>query len=162
MKVSKKLLLENPDKTIREVFPELFINPTGWYKHKYNSHHKWLMHYDSKTDKKCGFNVIGEWQNYFDNDYYIQKYCVKATHKEVKTALIKEAERRGLISDKPINYKLPNGIGYSRCSSKEELIFKDNKLWLGYFNIFDNGTWAEIIETISKEEAEKILNKKIV
>lgn len=164
MKVSKKLLLENPDKTIRKVFPELFkikLEVGKWYIHKSGGF--WCI--DSELDKNGKAFVYG-----FSCDftYFYRKLCntiyleKETTLKEVETALIKESERRGLISDKPLHYILPYGIGYSRCSIKEEFVFKDNKLYLGNFDIFNNGKWAEIIEIITKEEAEKILNKKIV
>lgn len=159
MKISKKLLLENPDKTIIEVFPELFemkLEVGKWYKTDFGD----IINYTGDLYNSYGISFNGYW---YDNGWIMEKSSLKpAKHEEVETVLIKEAEKRGLISDKPLYYKLPYGVGYSRYSSKKEFIFKDNKLYLENFDIFNNGQWAKIIETITKEEAEKILNKKII
>lgn len=88
-----------------------------------------------------------------------------ATDKEVEEALIKEAKRRGFVEGaKYIGF---NGDGDELYDGA--LVRDGYKYWkyhnllscgLGY--IFHNGKWAELIKTITKEEAEKKLGKKIV
>jgi len=115
---------------------------------------------------KYGFNGYG-----FDNE---NKFCdLKnddwtsnlslwrlATEQEVKTALINEAKKRGLIDG---NY-IKSTNGYLGLVNDGNWIYSQNANCLYYagFILFNNGKWAEIIETITKEEAEKLLNKKII
>ena len=90
----------------------------------------------------------------------------KATKEEIETALIAEAKRRGFEKGVMVNQKpayLGNGspsvvinggtFGFSAEYSN---------MHLGGTGIYNNGKWAEIIPTMTKEEAEKKLNVKIV
>lgn len=83
--------------------------------------------------------------------------------KEVKQALIKEAEKRGF--KKGVRYNAEY-LGYD---GQDKLLITSNDFKLTYntllidnYEIFKNGIWAEIIETITKEEAEKQLGKTII
>lgn len=87
----------------------------------------------------------------------------KATDKEVEEHLIKEAERRYKVPC-PIQY-LDSDInvlqGYSLNYDPENDTLGASGFGAGDF-IYQKGQWAEIISTITKEEAEKKLNCKIV
>lgn len=77
-----------------------------------------------------------------DNDlYWYSKNFKPATEEEFGKLLIKQAERIGYKGE--INYKF-NNLANRDCV------------------IFNNGKWAEIIETITKADAEKLLNKIII
>jgi hypothetical protein len=108
-----------------------------------------------------GVNYLGEfvckeknWTNGFDG-------WKEATTEEWESALIAEAKRRGYKNG---NYECLHCAEYT-YEATDNLFFENNEVWLGnksYCNmIFNNGVWAEIIKTISKEEAEKQLGCKI-
>jgi len=104
---------------------------------------------------KYGFNGYG-----FDNE---NKFCnLKndewtsvlslwrlATEQEVKTSLINEAKKRGLIDG---NY-IKSTNGERGLVNDGNWIYDENvnKLYYAGFILFDNGKWATIIETITKE-----------
>ena len=115
-----------------------------------------------------GFDSDGKWVD-DDGDFWGNAYndiSRPATDKEVETALIKEAKKRGFKEG--ITVKGCDGrIG--KRTAEHYLYFKeDNNIqsceWDGLDNclIFDNGKWATIIETITKEQAEKELGKTII
>lgn len=153
MKVSKKLLLENPDKKIREVFPELFkikLEVGFWY----NSG-KCLFNYQ-KGINVYGFDKLG-WVN--SSWTWDDTPAKPATHQEVFEALKKEA------------LKKYSGKSFTPIGLDKKIEFQDvdfeyflelGVIYSDGYEIFNKGIWAEIIETITKEEAEKILNKKII
>ena len=87
---------------------------------------------------------------------------VLATEKEVETALIQEAKKRGFKEGVRFRSAHANAtysiLGYSlefdgslHCQRNAGCIFNT-----------DNGKWAEIIETITKKDAERELGKKII
>tara|TARA_R110000851_G_scaffold315015_1_gene477269 strand:- start:28 stop:540 length:513 start_codon:yes stop_codon:yes gene_type:complete len=88
---------------------------------------------------------------------------IPATDEEVEQALIKEAKKRGF--DKGVVADLTFcGHRVSDAKIREES-YSYNGRWLSIDNyiIFQEGKWAEIVtETITKEEAEKELGKKII
>lgn len=92
----------------------------------------------------------------------------KATKEEIQAHLIEEAKRR---------YKVGDSIkclysGKIKTVMEEKSIFDNlqnnsNSFWHDgceptNCQVYKNGIWAEIIQTITKEEAEKQLGKKIV
>lgn len=83
----------------------------------------------------------------------------EATNQEVEEALIKEAVRRGYHIDKPTHFNYLNGAGYLQNPSKNEFIFKNGILYLWDIKIFENGKWAEIIPTLSPQQAEEKLKE---
>jgi hypothetical protein len=119
-----------------------------------------------RIEKIEGNRIIGYGVGYrektWDTEYYAGKsYCRLATDKEVEQALIKEAKRRGFNFE--VNFKfIESGVNHShlRKVAKVGCTFKyeDGRLQtLGYgdWTIYNNGKWATIIETITKEQAEK-------
>jgi len=84
----------------------------------------------------------------------------KATDKEVETALIKEAKRRGFKEGNDIGDF--NGIGSELIhSSSSQFSPSTNMFFRGGFCVFNEGKWATI-KTITKEQAEKELGKTII
>jgi len=85
--------------------------------------------------------------------------AIPATHKEVETALIEEAEKRGL---KPLNHRcLRDGLIWED-NIGGAYQFIDKALGIGASIAFEDGKWATITETITKEQAEKELGKTIL
>ena len=89
-----------------------------------------------------------------------------ATNKEVEEALIKEAKRRGFKEGVRIKSKWMPNISANKLNgkfmfdNKFELCVATNGLMI--YTIFQNGFWAAIVETITKEQAEKELGKTIL
>lgn len=169
MEITKEQVLEmynwgnSTDKLkVKEWFPEAFALEVGkWYQYDkkdilFNFQGKYSVQNDSGA---YGFNSLDEWHENLGVD--LRDPLREATHDEVSDALIREARKRG-YSDK--NYHcLSNSKTYYHTGDK--FTFEEGKLFhgIGFRNIvFEDGKWAEIIETITKEEAEKLLNKKII
>jgi hypothetical protein len=92
--------------------------------------------------------------------------CQEATPQEIESALICEAKKRGY---KDGNYKCMSTVGRTHKHNFDYIYdFYDNIVFTGWNEndqrniIFKDGQWAKIIETITIQEAEKLLNKKIV
>jgi hypothetical protein len=167
MKITKEFIKENENKTMREVFPEVFENfKTGWFKHKNGLHQKWFWYVDFKTLENYGVNSVGSWQTNSDKMYlYIKKYCEPMSESEVFEALKNEAARRGFVEGayfKSTNDEYGDKIIEAYKTITFGHVISDNKLLFCNRSIFENGIWATIIETITKDEAEKQLGKKIV
>lgn len=146
-------------------FPKAFIDEltiNKWYKADN------ILIYITKINEGkvygYGFEAVNtqlRWWGSDDNDeWYLSNYR-EATHDEVSNDLIREAKKRGY---KDGNYHcLSNSKTYYNISDK--FTFEDDKLFHGTVLrnvVFADGEWAEIIETITKEEAEKLLNKRII
>jgi len=124
-----------------------------------------------------GFDSDGKWVD--DNgDFWGNAYndiTRPATDKEVETALIKEAKKRGFKEG--VKFK---GLRFNRESTFEEWSLSSDREYKKYSShinglnfrdsthgvfelLFINGKWADIIiETITKEQAEKELGKTII
>jgi len=166
------------DECLKEWFPEAFEKPFSlnkWYKSK--NHPKMLVY---PTEENIEGHLYGYGFNNYGDFISITKesasnclcnstakdYLKEATTEEVKEALIAEAKKIGYKNG---NYKC---LLITQCTNKVKDTFhfnhKENMLFHGASPneannvVFRNGKWAEIIETISREEAEKLLNKKII
>jgi len=111
------------------------------------------------------FNTISKFL--FGNQSNICKYF-EMTNQEVEQAFKNEAVRRGF----------KEGVYFKECKRQSSVcivegICNQNMYFIEYEDgeevllsggraIFCNGIWAEIIPTKTKEEAEKLLNCKIV
>lgn len=88
-----------------------------------------------------------------------------ATYEEVGNALIEEAVRRGYKNGNHDCLLMPN---VTHKDTDEVFYFNDitERLHIGESGssniVYTNGKWADILETITLEEAEKLLNKRIV
>lgn len=149
---------------VKEWFPEAFkpvLEVGKWHKTKFVLIN--ITNIDEKG-KVYGYGwdlCSGIWYG-SDNDDWGVDNAIEATESEVFEALKNEAVRRG--------YKNGNHYCLNSCITekkvKDNYFFDYGNLWYGT-NIsancvFKKGKWAEIIPTISKEEAEKLLNKKII
>lgn len=158
--ITKKQLTQLREYTrlIEDWFPEAFKNELEvgkWYVRKNN------------IEKSLVFKVSKLGYGWFDGMYSEKEYWsiedvhnwTEATPQEIRTALIAEAEKR---------YK---NACYIECFSSGRQYLKGdtyqyyqdtNDLYSNGCILFRNGNWATIVETITKEEAEKLLNKKII
>lgn len=161
---------------LKELFPEVFkseikLQIGKWYKSL--DHPKWMFCVTdiiekAKRVKGYGFGSNGLWmENISDEtwEFYEFDRCIEVSESEILEALKNEAVKRGFIE----GAHFINTIGQEvicegeikKCDSSPkghfELDFGD-----GNGLIFDDGKWAYIILTITKAEAEKQLNKKII
>jgi len=153
---------------LKQWFPEAFkvkLEIEKWYKWKNG---EVLFNYQ-ENGKIYGF-LYGKWHV---TDYWTweaTKNIIEATEKEVFEALKNESVKRGLIDGAIINtlqddLNVDSWINENQNKVGQDISFENGNLYAkgyGKYCIFKNGTWATIIETITKEEAEKLLNKKIV
>lgn len=144
---------------IKHIFPKVFketeLEVGKWY---------WrdgelMVWNDGKNT--YGFNDDGLWGSGF---CFSTKHDLKpATKEEVEQALIAEAKKRGF----------KDGVCFKTAVNGYISTFKGQPCFHGSmgFNlygsdyegcVFIDGKWATIVETISKEQAEKELGKKIV
>jgi len=123
--------------------------------------------YDTGIYRITGFDELndpyveatnGKESGYFASD------CEKATPKEIEQHLIKEAERRGFLEG--VHFKALKHTRAHIEGLKLPLKLTKNLNLIDDFSavLYDsiNNTWAEIIPTMTKEEAEAKLNCKIV
>lgn len=164
MEITKEFIKANADKTLREVFPQVFYPEkiTGWVKDKYQP--KWMLYLENNVIK-YGFDLSGKWVDNIKDVYSLQNDDYLATDEEVRTALAAEAKRRGFKegvwvknhqSKKAIQMK---GVDYVYSDEYNIGIWErttSHGLW-----VFMNGVWSDIIPSITKEEAEKQLRVKI-
>lgn len=129
---------------------------TGWIKVKYIGDENYLG-YSENGIIKYGISSDGEW--FEGNDGTISSDDYKASPKSIQAALTKEALKRGFV----------DGAHYQweycplRKVNGNDFIFEGGVFRINGFSIMDSeGKWAEIIKTITKEEAEKKLNCKII
>lgn len=162
---------------IKEKYPSAFVKDKKelvlevgkWYK---RPHNKALFCIVGNTENEpfevYGFDMGGNWMepNKLKKVQTFRDDEVEAAPEEVKKALTKEAVKRGF----------GEGVWLKKQGSNkhmhQELKICGNFDWYpssnilddehGNGHIFDNGIWSEIIPTITKEEAEKLLNKKII
>ena len=161
-KITKETILKYQ---MKDEFPEVFKKELvvgKWYsveRTRFYDPKKALILYDEK-DSLCGFDHSGKYTNYYGNPKNDGYIITEATPQEVETALIMECKKLGLVDG--VHYTSPNRmfervIVYPlRLTDNRTLV--DNELNF----IFYDGIFAKLIETITIQEAEKLLNKKIV
>ena len=158
---------------MKDEFPEVFdvkLKVGKWYKTKSNC----LFNLNKITDKfYLGYGFTKSMTYYSEFREYIRTELKKATEQEVFEALKNEAVKRvfkeGVCVQDVYNGKTEkcttsissNNFDYEKIgaginSGKMALRDSDGSI------IFFNGTWAKIIPTKTKEEAEKLLNCKIL
>lgn len=118
-----------------------------------------------------GFDTEGYWMN-ANNSGWLREEWEEATEAEVFEALKNEAVKRGFVVgcytqgliDERLADKELSKVNGSFSLHEEGKILKV-EVSGDFFvkrNIFKEGVWAEVIPIITKSEAEKLLNKKIV
>jgi hypothetical protein len=156
---------------VKEWFPEAFnklaTDFTGWVKSTSIGNEKWLM-FSEKGLLRYGFDSNGEW---FlpDGIANVLKKDVEATESEVFEAFKNEAFKRGykegVFLHRPFWDDLNDCvIDKENFPNDMDFYYDKNKDYLEFYGfvVYSKGQWAEIIPTITKEEAEKLLNKKII
>lgn len=188
MKITKKQIITlygtdhgDTKLKLKEWFPEAFetvLEVGKWYSYRaYNDFRNDGICFVTEKpvlNKKLGFGINGrkEWKGEF---IYLEGYVFReATESEVFEDLKNEAVKR-YKSGNFVNC-LRNGNLSLQCElilEKFSIYFQNNQLWVNYNDkeskcpetmvcVFDGGKWAEIIPTITKEEAELLIGKKIV
>lgn len=160
-------------KWIEEWFPEAFKKDKielvvgKWYIDKFKRLFVPTEIIDKENCLGYGFGCIHDrFLNPKNSPWEINGSEREATTEEITEALTKEAVKRGFISG--CFHTITNGSKgeIKKLPVENEARYgysvADNKLLLNNWSIFENGKWAEIIPTITKEEAEKELGKKIV
>jgi hypothetical protein len=145
--------------TISEWYPELFketeLEVGKWYKRINKNGTDFLLNYQGDGNTSYGF-----WNSDYDTwDFSSSNLGLQvtpATDKEVKEALTKEIKKRGLW-DTPI--KCLNGEHNWNNDKSYGREFSNNIVWTEYGVVFRDGVFADKLETITKEEAEKQLGK---
>lgn len=151
------------DDDLRNWFPEAFKTKfTGWAKDIHEFNKEWIAYYENDI-LRYGINASGEWFEAKSISNY--KECDSnrlATEQEVKTALINEANKKYPLGTNINCLVNKNNIRIVCEFSQVDYYFDENDMYLAGACIFEKGKWATITETITKEEAEKLLNKKII
>jgi hypothetical protein len=153
---------ENIEKEFPKLFKEDALVVGKWYKY-HDNYQESLMVWNNSED------TYGFWGNEYRDDlsFHISYDKIPATDKEVEEALIKEAKKRGFKEGVRVDKLLYTNIGSLNGDSKtcenKEFKLSFGHLFIGNLLIFHNtGKWAEIVETITKEQAEKELGKTIL
>ena len=158
--------------TILEHYPEFGkkLEVGKWYRStNYDDVIIMVCEPDGNKVKSYGFSDGGWFDHRNKKDhwgYMDETDWRKATPKEVEEQLIEEAKKRGLDKNvfKPIRKtaqpKILNIDTWSYKQERDELFTADKGN--GGCVVYSKGKWAEIIKTMTKEEAEKKLGCKIV
>jgi len=163
--ITEEQIKKNKHLTLEQYFKEVFdvkLEVGRWYKWKNGAI---CCHTEDKED--YGINSFGEC---IPNNHWLTNGCndgfTPATDSEVLEALKNEAIKRGF---KKKTWFLNGDNSKQICDGEIELHLGANNSFLGlkfgFYNglIMDKfGTWATIIPTYTKKEAEKLLNAKII
>ena len=170
--ITKDQLRQLTDPKVKEWFPEVFSlskDFTGWAKTNSRGNKKYLVFFKEGI-LQYGFDGNGTWFDYGEYKAKVSEDLFKATNEEVFEALKIEAVRRGFVEGVRITPMFYNGKDYypdkNIISSPLNFKLKGNVFvvdgGVDEYRIFVNGKWATVISTITKSEAEKLLNKKII
>ena len=160
---------------IEAEFPKLFKKDDlvvgKWYKSDWGYKFCFNGEYDIDSDPRgYGFSQGGDFLT--DNKTskrggWGKHNLTEATDEEVEEALIKEAKKRGFKEGVTVDkanlsddYNPNNRLKNNNIDTNE--LFSHGFLWVSSILIYDNGKWATIVETITKEQAEKELGKTIL
>lgn len=161
---------------MKDEFPEVFKKELvvgKWYfveRTRFCDPKKALILYDEK-DSLCCFDHSGKYTDYYGNPKNDGYIITEAAMQEVETAFINEAKKRGFEKGILVNRTQSMLNDFDSRSSYNDVVIENNEFYFDKeYNsltidgrvIFINGKWATIIETITIQEAEKLLNKKIV
>jgi hypothetical protein len=155
---------KDAQKVREEWFPEVFETKfkNGWYNHSEGRFNKWIIYADFENNTSYGIVTDGNWSTLVGLEY-VKNHCELATDSEVLEALTNEAIKIGFKKGVAIK----NHQGEFILNDLDIVFTKEhnNGIWtrqeFGVW-LFYNGVWAEIIKTYTKEEAEKLLNVKII
>jgi hypothetical protein len=150
---------------LKQWYPEKFEveKKVHTFYYEKDEHGEYLFaFYSTNTNDVYGF-FKGKWT---DTSWIwpLEEYpATLATEEQILKFMIPEAKKRGYKNG---NYKCMYMRNYTAEVEENSFLFEDWQLWQGAHDnanlIFEKGKWAEIIQTITKEEAEKMLNAKII
>jgi len=164
---------------LRAWFPDAFkkeLEVGKWYKGSIDFESLIFITEIEKVGKEDRNRIY--YYGWLHNEYFREKdyiankdhenSLIEATLQEIESALICEANKRGFedkisfneLEDSENGSIFTEGARVGSC-----FYFENNKLYTtgwGKWCVFKDGQWAQIIETITIQEAEKLLNKKIV
>ena len=158
---------------MKDEFPEVFevkLENNTWYVcHHYSSRHLVNLNITDESDthnKGFGFDSHGKWTNDLTFLKTFEYGFKKATEQEVFEALKNEAVKRGFVIGKYCIHEDPTQDQYNPIKDyfyheRDNCLYGDVEN-NGGTRIFREGNWATIIPTKTKEEAEKLLNCKII
>jgi len=150
MKLTKKFIKENAEMTLKEAFPEVFESDfTGWMISNYNG---WVGYFENNILK---YGIVHEkWFVSSKITNLKDVNCdIPATPQEIKDALEKESVRRGYGIGVYCKFGTAKTIREIK-SDKFNYNKKFNIFTIGSDAILQDGIWAQIIPTITKQEAE--------
>jgi hypothetical protein len=150
---------------LKEWYPEKFEvekKVHTFYYVKYEHGEYLFAYFSMDSNLVYGFNKSG-WRESFHWYLENEPKATLATEEQILKFMIPEAKKRGYKNG---NYKCMYMPNYTAEVEENSFLFERGELWQGTKSnanrIFEKGKWAEIIETITKEEAEKMLNTKII
>ena len=125
----------------------------------------WIMFFVSPAERYglCHLGWVHDKNDNKVSEYIKHEGNRYATPQEITEALKNEAVKRGFIDG--VSFKILNGEREAiHIKNKSRFGYDDfeNKLLMNGWCIFLKGKWTKPIETITKEDAEKELGKKIV
>lgn len=151
-------LIENKQerKQLKQQLKDLPCLDVGkWY--KYPNYENWLLcvvgFKNGMIVNSYGFNCNSGWMvGWNQNKVTEMNNAVPATDKEVEEALIKEAKKRGFENVGGKINSLHNGNSLEiKIKGNFSNFGEVNELWKAGALIFNNGKWAEIIQTKTVE-----------
>jgi len=154
--MEKAFIIKNQNKTLKELFPEHFTSFTGWAKTNSEDSQKWLMYFKNNIIQ-YGFSGFGEWHINEKKGYQFDSDIdYEASNFEVEERLIEEAKRRGL--DKAVFFKHANTKKMTDGEGFYIPEYSEDSAWTEYGCIYYKGDWAEVLNVMSKKEAEEKFN----
>jgi len=164
IKITKEFIKANADKTLKEVFPEIcapVLEVGKWYKSEVGL----FCVTEIREDYVYAYGFDrGEWKESGTFLITSAKGDVEATGEEIFNSLKNEAIKRGYQEGVFITNRIESCVLSNEYPKQKEWLLDCDFEFShkGYLIMENNGKWATIIQTITKDEAEKLLNKKIV
>ena len=176
LELKNTLHKERVDYLLNEYFPDAFrttLEVNKWYKDNNSKLLYFILEIkDVKNINAYGFDARGNYcESKSDYEWGTPDSYTEANNKEVETALINEAKKRGFLKGIYFDNSILKDEDFGHGNQiKKEVHFSEcdnGTIWchseIGYNRqLFRNGIWATIIPTITKQEAEEKLNCKIV
>ena len=152
---------------IKDAFPKLFeeneLEIGKWYKWSDGSILFIEEFIGSNIFRGYGFNYNNKWTVH-NFSFESNETSTPATDKEVEDALKIEAKKRGFKKGVVVDQVPAYGTGSTLEIGNSNIEFSNYSyinISVGGVGIYHKGKWATFIETITKAEAEKLLNKTI-
>jgi len=150
---------------LKEKFPEVFKNDLEvgkWYRSKNNplAFCTKVLNENEFIGYGFGTHSADVWFNESERIPWNGEWTL-ATEAEVEEALINEAKKRGFKEGVGVQWKF-NGVPYSNSFPiNTDFYFesKNNSLTFNGGVVFRNGTWAEIIPTVTELSYQQIADK---